>query len=162
VSFSVVVAVADTAQIKINYVIGDYEIEEIVSQKSVTFSNFDLGKNLGFQDKPVWFRIDVESDDVADDQYLIITPVHIDNIQVFASSVHGYEQILNAGDRETSPISMIPEGYSVTLTSYQLDTPIYGRIASQNIVYPFLSSFVPVRRVIWQQLLCFGSLYLSQ
>lgn len=137
VSFSTVVAAAETAQIKINYVVGDFEIEEIVSQDTVTFSNFDLGKNLGFQDKPVWFRINVRSDDVADDQYLIITPVHIDNIQVFANSVDGYRKILNAGDRETSPISLIPEGYSVTLTSYQLDAPIYIEIASKNVIYPF-------------------------
>lgn len=137
VSFSVVVAVADTAQIKINYVIGDFGIEEIASEEAATFSKFDLGKNLGFQDQPVWFRIDVESDHVADDQYLIITPVHIDNIQVFANRVDRYRQILNAGDRDTSPISMIPEGYSVKITSHQLDTPIYVRIASQNVVYPF-------------------------
>lgn len=53
VLFSTVMAVAETAHIEINYVIGDYEIEEIVSQKNVTFSKFDLGKNLGFIDKPV-------------------------------------------------------------------------------------------------------------
>lgn len=136
VLFSTVMAVAETAHIEINYVIGDYEIEEIVSQKNVTFSKFDLGKNLGFKDKPVWFRINAQTDNAVDGQHLIITPVHIDNIQVFANSVHGYEKILNAGDRETSPISMIPEGYSVTLTSYQLGAPIYIEIASKNIIYP--------------------------
>ena len=57
VSFSTVVAAAETAQIKINYVVGDFEIEEIVTQDTVTFSKFDLGKNLGFKDKPVWFRM---------------------------------------------------------------------------------------------------------
>ena len=130
-------AVANSDQIQVRHAVGDFSIEEVVKSSASSFSNFSLGKNLGFQTEPVWFRLDVSKETAVTDQHLIITPVHIDSITVWAGGADGYEQILKAGDQSISPLSMIPDGYTVRLTDDQLNGPIYIRLASHNVVHPF-------------------------
>ncbi|MCL7405736.1 ATP-binding protein [Paradonghicola geojensis] len=130
-------AVANSDQIQVRHAVGDFSIEEVVKSSASSFSNFSLGENLGFQTEPVWFRLDVSKETAVTDQHLIITPVHIDSITVWAGGADGYEQILNAGDQSTSPLSMIPDGYTVRVTDDQFNEPIYIRLASHNVIHPF-------------------------
>ena len=130
--FFAVKAVANSDQIQVRHAVGDFSIEEVVKSSAALFSNFSLGKNLGFQPEPVWFRLDLSKATAVTDQHLIITPVHIDSITVWAGGADGYEQILKAGDQSISPLSMIPDGYTVRVTDDQLNEPIYIRLASHN------------------------------
>jgi signal transduction histidine kinase len=129
-------AFAETATIQVEFKVGDVSIDDVINSQDQMFSDFALGQNLGFQSDPVWFRLTASLDAFSDNPHLIMTPVHLDGIEVWANR-DGYTQVLKAGDKVISPASMIPEGYSVKLDPGMLESPILIRVESRNVIHPF-------------------------
>lgn len=114
---------------------GELQVEYVIGEKPMTFAQFEVGKNLGFVDEPIWFRFDLSSFDDLTSQVLIIRPVHIDHGNLFAGDKLT-SSLYEFGDTVYSPKSVVSDGYSFSLDNQWKNKILYLRLVSKNVIQP--------------------------
>lgn len=114
---------------------GELQVEYSIGPEPTTFSQFDVGENLGFVDEPIWFRFDLSSFEDLNSHVLIVRPVHIDRASLFAGA-NLASSIYEFGDTVYSPKGVVSDGYSFVLGNRWQGEPLYLRLSSKNVIQP--------------------------
>ena len=138
--FRPVGAFADTAYLMIatGKSVQETAIGDAAFPNQSAFRPHSNGKNLGFVKEDVWIWVGSQS--VEAGKFLLIQPVHVDRVQVYAADG---TLVFEGGDTVPSPRSLIAGGYTVPISDVMADQDVFIRFSSRNIMQPYISIDAP-------------------
>ena len=117
----------------IGYLVSSDTLDSVAALPPSHFEPFDFGKQLGFVDEPAWVSIVLAEIPKNDNVVLVISPVYMDEIDVYLARDTS-QLLLSAGDTRHSPPSLDRYGYTLKLGPDFSNERLLIRLRSDNAI----------------------------
>lgn len=129
-------ASAAWAQIRVvGYIMSDQSAPEVAQLEEVAFTSLRNGQGLGFLDRPIWVRIELDVRPPPIQTFLSVGPIHLDHIAIYDAR-YPQEPLFLGGDAVTSPLTVQRNGYTLPLASDVFGSSLLIRLETRNLMQP--------------------------